>query len=322
MAKIYITRKIPSVAEEMLKAEGWEVDVSSKDGVLTKEELVKALSAKPYDAVLPLLTDAIDDDVFASVPNAKIFANYAVGFNNIDLEAAKKRGIIITNTPEVLTDTVAEHTFALVLSLASRIVEGDRFIRGGKYRGWEPLLFLGTDIRGKTLGILGTGRIGGRVAHMGNKGFDMPIIYYDVVRNEKLEAEYGASFRELDEVVAEADIVSIHVPLLPSTKHLINKDRLMLMKREAILVNTSRGPVIDENALVQALKGGIIAGAGLDVFENEPNMAPGLAELSNVIITPHIASATFETRSAMAEVAAKNIIAVLNGNEPITAVRA
>lgn len=322
MKYIYITRKLPPVAEEMLRAKGYEVDVSEKDGVLTKDELISALKAKQYDAVLCLLTDTIDDDVFASAPQAKIFANYAVGFNNIDVGAAKKRGVIVTNTPDVLTDTVAEHTFALMLSLSSRITEGDRFARAGKYHGWAPMMLLGTDIKGKNLGILGTGRIGSRVAHMANRGFDMNVIYYDVVRNHKLEDDYGAKFRaSVEEVLREADIVSIHVPLLPTTRHLINKERLEIMKHTALLVNSSRGPVIDEVALVSALKDGIIAGAAIDVLENEPKMTPGLIELENIIITPHIASATLEARSAMAEVAANNIIAILNGGEPLNPIK-
>lgn len=305
-----------------MRKQGYEVDVSDKDGVLTKEELVVALSAKPYDAVLPLLTDTIDDEVLAAAPQAKIFANYAVGFNNIDTEAAKKRGVIVTNTPDVLTETVAEHTFALLISLASRITEGDRFMRAGKYVGWAPLLLLGTDIRGKILGILGTGRIGSRVAHMAARGFDMKVIYYDVVRNQKLEDDYGAKFYpSAEEVLREADIVSIHVPLLPTTRHLINKERLEIMKPTALLVNTSRGPVIDEAALVAALQDGVIAGAALDVFENEPKAAEGMAELENVIMTPHIASATLVARSAMAELAAKNIIEVLEGREPLNPVK-
>ncbi len=322
MKKIYITRKLPPVAEELLRDKRYEVDVSEKNGVLTKDELISALEAKPYDAVLPLLTDTIDDDVFAAAPQAKIFANYAVGFNNIDLGAAKKRGVIVTNTPDVLTDTVAEHTFALMLSLASRIAEGDRFVRAGRFNGWAPLMLLGTDIKGKTLGILGTGRIGSRVAHMANRGFDMNIIYYDIVRNNALEENYSAKYRvTAEEVLREADIVSIHVPLIPSTRHLINKEKLEMMKKTALLINTSRGPVIDEAAMVSALRDGAIAGAAIDVFENEPKTSPGLLELENVIVTPHIASATLKARSKMAEVAARNIILVLEGGEPLNPIK-
>ena len=320
--KVFVTRKIPERGISMLKEKGYEVDVSEKDGVLTKDELAAALRTKPYDAVLCLLTDTIDKDVFnAAAPSVKIFSNYAVGFNNIDVPEAKARGIMITNTPGVLTETVAEHAFALILATASRIVEADAFTRAGKYTGWAPMMFLGTDVSHKTLGILGAGRIGSRVAHHGKHGFDMNVIYYDVKRNEEIEKTIGASYRNTPEaVLKEADVVSIHVPLLDSTKHLINKERLAMMKPSAYIVNTSRGPVIDEVALVEALKNNVIKGAALDVFENEPKLAPGLAELSNVVITPHIASATEETRSKMSEMAAQAIIDALEGRKPVNLV--
>ena len=320
--KVFVTRKIPERGIAMLKEKGYEVDVSEKDGVLTKDELAAALRTKPYDAVLCLLTDTIDKDAFnAAAPSVKIFSNYAVGFNNIDVPEAKARGIMITNTPGVLTETVAEHTFALILAMASRIVEADTFTRAGKYTGWAPMMFLGTDVSHKTLGILGAGRIGSRVAHHGKHGFDMNVIYYDVKRNEEIEKTTGASYRDTPEaVLKEADVVSIHVPLLDSTKHLINKERLAMMKPSAYIVNTSRGPVIDEVALVEALKNNVIKGAALDVFENEPKLAPGLAELSNVVITPHIASATEETRSKMSEMAAQAIVDALEGRRPVNLV--
>jgi len=320
--KVYVTRKIPERGIAMLKEKGYEVDVSEKDGVLTKDELATALRTKPYDAVLCLLTDTIDKDAFnAAAPSIKIFSNYAVGFNNIDVPEAKARGIMITNTPGVLTETVAEHAFALILAMASRIVEADTFTRAGKYTGWAPMMFLGTDVSHKTLGILGAGRIGSRVAHHGKHGFDMNVIYYDVKRNEEIEKTIGASYRNTPEaVLKEADVVSIHVPLLDSTKHLINKERLAMMKPSAYIVNTSRGPVIDEVALVEALKNNVIKGAALDVFENEPKLAPGLAELSNVVITPHIASATEETRSKMSEMAAQAIVDALEGRRPVNLV--
>ena len=320
--KVYVTRKIPERGIAMLKEKGYEVDVSEKDGVLTKDELAAALRTKPYDAVLCLLTDTIDKDVFnAAAPSVKIFSNYAVGFNNIDVPEAKARGIMITNTPGVLTETVAEHAFALILATASRIVEADAFTRAGKYTGWAPMMFLGSDVSHKTLGILGAGRIGSRVAHHGKHGFDMNVIYYDVKRNEEIEKTIGASYRNTPEaVLKEADVVSIHVPLLDSTKHLINKERLAMMKPSAYIVNTSRGPVIDEVALVEALKNNVIKGAALDVFENEPKLAPGLAELSNVVITPHIASATEETRSKMSEMAAQAIVDALEGRRPVNLV--
>jgi glyoxylate reductase len=317
MAKVYVTRAIPEAGLKLLQNEGHEVTVSEKDGVLSKDELVSALKGEEYDAVLCLLTDTIDADVFEAAPNAKIFANYAVGYNNIDTDEAKKRGVVITNTPGVLTETVAEHTFALLMTITKRVVEADSFTRAGKYEGWAPMLLLGTDLKGKTLGILGAGRIGQRVAHHAIRGFDMNVCYYDVARNEEFEKEYGAEFQPTVENVLEiADIVTVHVPLLDSTKHLINAERLALMKNTAYLINSSRGPVIDESALVEALKNKTITGAALDVYEDEPALATGLVELSNVVITPHIASATKETRSKMSEIAAENIVAYLKGEEP------
>jgi lactate dehydrogenase-like 2-hydroxyacid dehydrogenase len=315
--KIYITRKIPEAGINKLRAKGYEIDVNPEDKVLSKEELISALRQKPYDAVLCLLTDKIDKEVFEAVPTAKIFSNYAVGFDNIDLKAAAEKKIMITNTPGVLTETVAEHTFALMLAISHRIAEADKFTREGNYKGWAPMLLLGADISHKTLGIVGLGRIGSRVAYHGAKGFDMKVIYYDVRRDENFEREFAAEYKNnVDDVLREADFVSLHVPLLESTKHLINQQRLSIMKPSAYLINTSRGPVIDERALVEALKNKIIKGAALDVFENEPRLAPGLAELKNVILTPHIASATEETRAKMSELAALNIIDALEGRIP------
>ncbi|MEK7555825.1 MAG: D-glycerate dehydrogenase [Patescibacteria group bacterium] len=315
--KIFVTRRIPEIGIMMLKEKGYDVVVSEKDGVLTKEELKSALSAKPYDAVLCLLTDTIDAEVFAAAPEAKVFANYAVGYNNIDLHAAKERNVIITNTPGVLTETVAEYALAMIMALTKRIVEADSYLRAGKFEGWEPELFLGIDLRGKTLGILGAGRIGAQVAERAYRGLGMDIIYYDVKANSALEASTNAIFHDTVEgVLKAADVVSVHVPLLDSTKHLINAERLALMKPSAYLVNTSRGLVVDEAALVVALQSGTIKGAAIDVFENEPIIAKGLTDLPNVIVTPHIASATEETRSKMSEIAAANIIAVLEGQTP------
>ena len=321
--KIFVTRKIPDRGIVLLKEKGYDVVVSPYDGVLAKEELVAELKKDRYDAVLCLLTDKIDADVLdAAGTQCKIFANYAVGYDNIDIKAAKERGIMVTNTPGVLTDAVAEHTFALMLAIARRIPESDRFTRAGKYTGWAPMLLLGTDVSKKTLGIVGLGRIGSRVAHHGVRGFDMKVIYYDVKRNEEFEREFGAEFRgNVDDIFREADFVSIHVPLLAETRHLVNAQRLALMKKTAYLVNTSRGPIVDEQALVDALRAGTIRGAGLDVFENEPALAPGLAELENVIITPHIASATEETRQKMSELAGQNIIDALENREPPNVVR-
>ncbi len=318
MAQVYITRRIPERAEELLRAEGHEVTVSEKEGALTRAELLEALREKPYDAVISLLTDTIDGEVFDAVPSAKIFANYAVGFNNIDLVAAKERGVVVTNTPGTLTDTVAEHAIGMMLALTSRLVEGDRFMRAGKYGGWEPMLLLGMDVRGKTLGLVGAGHIGIRTAEIAHKGLGMHIVYTDVAEvpelHTALQAKYVATVEEL---IAESDVVSLHVPLLPSTRHLMNEARLGLLKKSAYLINTSRGPVIDESALVRALEQKSFAGAALDVFENEPALAPGLVALENVLLTPHIASATEGARLEMAEIAVANVVAVLKGEAPL-----
>lgn len=316
--KIFVTRQIPQAGIKKLQDKGYEVTVSAKDGVITKEEFIAALKEGGYDAVLCLLTDKVDAEVLAAGgPQCKIFANYAVGFDNIDIPAAKAANILVSNTPGVLTDTVAEHAFTLMLSIAHRISEADRFTRAGKYAGWAPMLLLGSDLSKKTVGILGIGRIGSRVAHCAAHGFDAKIIYHDIKRNEAFETEFAAEYKaSVEDLLKDADFVSIHVPLLDSTRHLINAERLRMMKPSSYLVNTSRGPVVDEVALVEALKNGIIKGAALDVFENEPMLAPGLTELDNVILTPHLASATEETRSKMAEMAADNIIAALEGHEP------
>ncbi len=319
--KIYVTRKIPDAGISKLEERGYEIDINPEDKVLSKSELVSALAKKAYDAVLCLLTDKIDEEVFAAAPKAKIFANYAMGFDNIDLKAAKEQRIMITNTPGVLTETVAEHSFALMIAIAHRVVEADKFTREGEYKGWAPMLLLGNDLSHKTLGIIGLGKIGSRVAYHAKKGFDMRIIYYDIKRNEDFEKEFEAEYREIDDLLKESDFVSIHTPLTDATRHLISAERLKLMKPSAYLVNTSRGPVVDEKALVAALKNKTIKGAALDVFEKEPELSDGLVGLDNVVLTPHIASATEETRSKMAVIAAENIIAVLEGKTPANLVQ-
>jgi glyoxylate reductase len=317
MKKIYITRQIPEVGVKMLIDKGYEVDINKEDRPLEKKELIKILGDNKYDAVLTLLTDVIDAEVMDAAPTVKIYANYAIGFNNLNIEEAKKRGIFLTNTPSGGAERVAEHTWALILALTCRVVEGDAYIRNGKYNGWDPMLLHGDRIEGKTLGIIGTGRIGANVARKGRFGFGMNVVYYDVKRNEELEKEDGAKFYPtVEEVLKISDIVSLHVPLMESTHHLINADRLKLMKPSSYLINTSRGPVIDENDLVWALKNGIIKGAGLDVFEFEPKLVSGLAVLSDVVITPHIASATEEARLEMATVSAQNIIDCMEGVAP------
>lgn len=317
MSNVYITRAIPQVGIDILIQAGHTVDINTLPRPLTKAELIKALSAKQYDAVLTLLTDTIDEEVLNTAPTVKIFANYAIGFNNINVPVAQKKGVFITNTPGGGADRVAEHTWALILGLTCRVVEGDSFIRTGKYVGWDPMLLHGTKLNGATLGIVGTGRIGAEVAHKAWHGFGMKVAYYDIKRNEDLEKNYGATFcSTVDEVLKISDVVSIHVPLMEATHHLINKERLSLMKKTAYLINTSRGPVVDEVALVDALKNNVIKGAGLDVFEFEPQLTTGLTELNNVITTPHIASATEEARLDMAKLSAQNIVEVLAGRPP------
>lgn len=315
--RVFITRMLPQPAIDMLK-ERFDVDIYQEDRAIPREVLLERV--KGVDALLPLLTDKIDAEVMdAAGPNLKIIANYAVGYDNIDVEEATRRGIVVTNTPGVLTETTADLAWALLMAIARRIVEADKFTRAGKFKGWGPMMFLGSDVYGKTLGIVGAGRIGTAVA-MRSKGFNMKVLYTDVRRNETLERELGARKVELDELLKEADFISLHVPLTPETHHLIGERELKMMKKTAYLINTSRGPVIDEKALVEALKNGEIAGAALDVFENEPELTPGLAELDNVVLTPHIGSASVETRTRMATLAAENIIAYFEGRRPPTAV--
>ena len=314
---IFVTRRIPEVGLTMLRDKGYEVDVRDKTSIPSERELIKALKKKPYDAVITLLTDKIGAAVLEAAPSVKIIANYATGFDNLDLKEAQTRGVTVTNAPAVSSsEAVAEHAFALMLSLAARIVEADQFVRDGKYKGWDPMHFIGTDILGKTLGLIGAGAIGSRVAHYA-QAFGLKVVYFDVKRNEKLENESGATFYStVEDVLKVADIVSLHVPLLDSTRHLINADRLALMKRTAFLVNTSRAPIVDEKALVEALQKKTIAGAGLDVFEYEPKLAKGLSKLDNIVLTPHIASASDTARNEMSTLVATNIIVFFEGQVP------
>lgn len=303
--QIYITKKIPEVGLKLLKEKGINFDIG------TEKDIIKALKKKPYDGVISFLTDTIDKEVMEACPTAKIFANFSVGYDNVNIEDAKSRNVFITNTPGTSSTAVAEHTVALMLALTTRLVEGDRYMRGGKYKGWDPELLVGTDMKGKVIGLIGGGAIGIEVARILSKGFGSTIIYSDVIENKTLEGETGAAKKELDELLKTADIISLHCPLLPSTTHLIDEKKLSMMKKTAFLINTSRGPVVDENALVKALQNKIICGAALDVFEFEPKLAKGLNKLDNVILTPHIASARESARNMMAEIAAKNIISVL-----------
>lgn len=324
MPKIFITRQIPDAGIKLLKKAGYNVSIYPKDEIIPRKELRRAV--KGVDALLPLLTDRIDGEVMdAAGKKLKIIANYAVGFDNVDLEAAKKRGIIVANTPAPeVSETVAEHTFALMIALAHRIAESDAYARAGKYQGWGPLLLLGVDLYGKTLGIVGLGRIGAAVAKRAVKGFGMQVVYSDPRKNPDFEKEFNARYLPLAKLLAVSDFVSLHVPLLPSTRHLISTAEFALMKKTAYLVNTARGPIVDEKALLRALRTGRVAGAGLDVFECEPAIDCDLTDklalkkFANVVLTPHTASATIEARQAMSKLAAENIIAVLSGKKPLT----
>lgn len=317
---VVVTRKIPDAGLELL-ADSFAVKTNPFNRVLASSELKKFV--KGADAILSLLTDKIDGRVLdAAGPELRIVANYAVGFDNIDLKAAKKRRVIVTNTPAVPTEAVAEHTFALLLGVARRLVEADHFVRTGKYKVWEPELLLGPELQGKTLGILGLGRIGSRVAEIGAMGFRMKVIYYDRgKKNRELDERLGAEAVTIRKLLTASDFMSLHVPLTAQTRHLIGKTELLSMKKSAILINTARGPVIDEKALAWALKNEVIWGAGIDVFEFEPKITAELKKLDNIIMTPHTASATREARDAMAVLAAKNIIAVLEGKSPLTPVK-
>jgi len=317
--KVVVTRQIPEAGIEILKRAGFEVIVSSKDGVLTRDELKEFV--KGADAILSLLTDKIDAEILeAAGPQLKIVANYAVGYDNIKVDDCKAKNVLVTNTPGVLTETVAEHAIGLLFATAQNIPQADKYTREGKFVGWGPMLFLGTDVRNKTIGIIGLGRIGLEIVKRLRDGFGISFIYYDLKRNEQAEKEFGVQYVSLEDLMKNSDFVSIHVPLTPETKHLIGDKELRLMKKTAYLINTSRGAVIDEAALVKILQERVIAGAGLDVYENEPKLTEGLVQLDNVILLPHIASASIGTRSKMSEMAATNIVEILSGKPPINPV--
>ncbi len=318
--QIYITRRIPDAGIQLLKDKGYSVDVGETEEAPTKDELCKILSQKPYDAVIPFLTDKIDKDVFESCPTAKIFAQYSVGFDNVDIVEAKNHDVVVTNTPGCASRAVAEHTVALILTLTTRTMEGDLFMREGKYKGWHPELFIGTDLSGKTIGIVGSGAIGFQVASILHNGFNCPILYTDVKQNSLLEESCNAIFVDKETLFKTSDIVSLHIPLNPSTQHFVNKELLSQMKPTAFIINTSRGGVIDEVALVDALKRDVIRGAGLDVFEFEPNLTEELNTLPDIVLTPHIASARESVRRKMAEICAQNIIAFFETGKALNSV--
>ena len=321
--KLFATRELPGDVFKRL-SEYYEVEVWPEYTAPPYEVLLK--KAKQSDALITLLTDKIDCNLLESgQPRLRIVSQYAVGYDNIDTECATRLGVYVTNTPGVLTDATADLTWALIMAITRRIVEADKFVRSGEwYRsgtGWHPMMLLGFEITGKTLGIIGMGRIGRAVAQRA-KGFRMRIIYYDKYRlPEEMEKELGAEYVDLDTLLREADVISIHTPLTPETYHMIGEEQLKKMKKTAYLVNTSRGKVIDTDALVKALREKWIAGAALDVFEEEP-ISPDhpLTKLDNVVLTPHIGSATWETRTRMADIVAENLIAFAKGEVPPTLV--
>lgn len=311
MAKIFITRRLPEEGLELLK--GHEIEIYEGDAPPSREEIIERVREK--DALICLLTDKIDAEVMENGKNLKVIANYAVGIDNIDIAEATKRGIFVTNTPGVLTETVADLAWALMMAIARRIVEGDEFMRQKKFKGWAPMLLLGRDIYGKTLGVVGLGRIGKAFARRAS-GFSMKILYYSRKRDEEFEKETGANFVSLKELLEESDFVSLHLPLTKETYHIIGENELKMMKKTAYLINTSRGKCIDEKALIKALREGWIEGAALDVYENEPEVSDEILSLKNVVLAPHIGSASHETRSGMAVMVAENVLSALNGKIP------
>jgi len=313
---VYVTRVIPQPGIDLLR-EHVDVEVNESDEPLSAEKL--RLRAGSHDALVTVLTDKIDSAVLQSGEGSlKIVANVAVGYDNIDVPAATAVGVMVSNTPGVLTETTADFAWALLMSVARRIPEAQSFLRTGKFQGWGIMMMLGEDIHGKTLGIAGFGRIGQAVAQRAT-GFGMKILYYDpVVQAEDAARRLGARSVDLNTLLRESDFISVHTPLTPETRHMIGKEQFDLMKDSAYLINTSRGPVIDETALVGALKANRIRGAALDVFENEPQVHPELLQFDNAVVTPHIASASVATRSRMATMAAENVIAALDGQRPPT----
>lgn len=316
--KILVTQRVPGPAYSLLEAIG-EVEANMEEGVIwSYEELLRR--GPGHDYIYCLLTDTIDERFLAACaaaqPRTKMIANMAVGFNNIDVPAATRLGIAISNTPGVLSDTTADLAFALLMAAARRIPEAERYLRAGKYTGWGPLLFCGAEVHHATLGLIGAGRIGKIMAQRAS-GFEMQVLYHNVHRMPpEEEARYHATYLPLDELLQRSDFVSIHAPYTPATHHLIGERELSLMKTSAILINTARGPLVDEKALVRALQTGQIAGAGLDVFENEPDVEPELLTMENVVILPHIGSASLKTRTLMATMASDNLVAHARGQQP------
>ncbi|HEU5288435.1 MAG TPA: D-glycerate dehydrogenase [Candidatus Limnocylindria bacterium] len=307
---IVVTRPVPEKALELLRARGSVRVGPGEPPVPTADEVAHLV--REAEVVYTLPANPLTGDAIRGAPKLRMIATLGTGYDNIDVAAARDRGIPVTFAPGILDETTADGIFALMLAAARRLPEAERFLRAGKYRGWTPFLFLGTDVYEATLGIVGMGRIGRAMARRAT-GFRMKILYTDAVRNEQAETEFGAAFVTLDQLLERSDFVTLHVPLMPETRHLIDAKRLRQMKKTAVLINGSRGPVVDERALAEALRDRVIAAAGLDVFEREPAVEPGLLELENVVLLPHIASASERTRVRMAVRAAENILAFLDG---------
>jgi len=316
---VLVTRKVYQEAIDYLR-QHCEVDYEATDDGLSPEDLRRRVAGK--SAMVSQLTDRIDAAFIDSLDGVRVIANVAVGFDNIDIPAATRKGILVTNTPDVLTETTADFAFALLLAAARRVVEGHQFVHAGRWRHWAIELLVGHDIHHATLGLFGMGRIGQAMARRA-RGFSMRILYHDAIRAPgQVEQELGLEYTSAEELLRAADFVSVHVPLLESTRKFIGAAQLRMMKPTAILVNTSRGPVVDEGALAEALEQGVIAGAGLDVFENEPHVHPLLLKLPNVVVAPHIASASVATRRRMSVMAAENAVDALQGRRPANLVNA
>ena len=315
--KVFITREISEKAVHLLRKEKFQVDVYKKDEPISRKELIKNI--KGADAVIALLTEKFDKELIDKIPNCKVIANYAVGFNNIDVDYAAQKKIIVTNTPDVLTDSTADIAMSLILACSRRLIEGERLIRQGKFKSWQPNLLLGIELKDKVVGIIGAGRIGTETA-VRAKAFKTKIVYFSRSRNYDLEKRTGAVKLPLNSLLKKSDIVSIHLPLNEKTYHLLDKEKLSLLKKSAIIVNTARGEIVDEKELIKIIKQKKIFSAGFDVYENEPAINPELLKLDNVVLLPHIGSATEEARTAMALLAAKNVINVLKGKKPLTPV--
>ena len=314
---ILISNVLPVEARQLIPPDV-AVDYNDSEQPMPRAEFLERLRGK--DGLICHIISAINDEALAAAPGLKVVSNVAVGYNTVDVAAARKRGVVVTNTPDVLTETTADFAFTLLMAAARRVVEADRYVRSGQWKTWKWNLLWGADIHGKTLGVVGFGRIGRAVARRG-LGFGMRVLYHDTVRAEAAaERELNATAVDLDTLLRESDFVTLHTLLSPDTRHLINERTLRLMKKTAVLITAARGPVVDEAALVRALGEQWIAGAGLDVFEEEPKIHPGLLALDNVTMAPHIASASGETRIAMATLAVRNCLAVLDGKPPLTPV--